>query len=186
MNKITFPFSFAALAFFTVNAYSQVPGSDLPTYDSTGHYSCKGADRVELCVGFFNHITLGSDAGGGLVWTHDGQGWLKSPNPAHDNVSIPTLRTHDGNECPTSFNPYTNPECAVRARDTVQGLKDNGWRFEIGKTYVHPYTALNVTVIGLLVNVHGVSVFVAETAQEELRQFPIGANPQLFAFYKVQ
>lgn len=164
----------------TSKAYAQVPGSDLPALDATGHFSCARNDQLDRCVDFFNHVNLGADAGNGLVWSHDGQGWVKV---------IPTIRNDNGGNNASSqcsngnAAPYLDPACAVK---NTPGYRDDGWRFKIGKTYVHPYFELSVTILGILVNTHGVSVYVGETKEGELKQYPIGDNPRLYGFYQEQ
>lgn len=90
-------------------------------------------------------------------------------------------------DCRTNFDPYTNPEAALACwKEKYTGTLDDGWRFKIGKTYVHPYDEMTVTIIGLLVNTKGASVFVAEDKRGSLWQFPSNDNPKSHAFYQEQ
>jgi hypothetical protein len=122
-------------------------------------------------------------AGLKMVPGKDG-GWVPCNHPmAIESCTLEPLPPVDiATGCTKDFNPYEHPECAPISTYNKPG--DPNWRFKIGKTYLHPYTALSVTIIGLLVNIHGSSVFIGETNQNELREFPSNSNPSAFAFYQ--
>ena len=123
--------------------------------------------------------TLSADAG--LGWSD--ADWVTWYNRYHPRVCVATPPQPVSTPAPAcEGNPYTNPDCFVRTNPTPR--VENGWRFQIGHTYLHPYPAYNVTILGIVVNIDGESVFVGESRDHGLRQFPIGSNPQSFAYYE--
>ena len=144
--------------------------------------------QAQTCEWTEDDITNGTLAiDTGRNWTNsDWLDWFNRTRPKFCSSSVGNVSgerpVSSGGSC--QGNPYTNPDCFIANSPTRR--VDNGWRFQIGKTYLHPYYGLSVTILGMLVNISGESVFVGETIDHVLRQFPIGSNPQEFAFYKEQ
>lgn len=108
-------------------------------------------------AGFFDTLAPGTPVAGrpGLVWMHDGTGWIQvSATP----VPPPTVAT------PTQFdpdcadvNPYANPEKAAEcAKRPLPGASTP--QFLVGHIYSYGYDQQRAVVLGLSTDRDGVQV----------------------------
>src|SRR5215813_13597281 len=124
-NKYIESFTFAALLLLSSNAYAQ---------------ECKWTEQD------VKNGTIAVDSV--LNWTDTEQAdWFNRHHPkvCNDNVGLSTpgysISQDGGNKAiQCTGTPYSNPDCWEKKFART----DDGWRFVVGHTYLHPYPSLSV------------------------------------------
>jgi hypothetical protein len=123
-------------------------------------------------AGFFDTLAPGTPVAGrpGLVWMHDGQGWIQvAATPAPVPVPPPAQPASGfvpSEEMCKDLSPYADGDpakvLACLAWDRARRPRPPLPVFDVGAVYVHPYGSIRMIVLAVSLGLDGIPVVTAQ------------------------